>query len=702
MPSGGAHADEAGASSANSVTGQVERTFTGYVVASPRHDKESSRVGVHRERYTSHTRLSAGECPENRPVTDSDADPFEYDRDSYTIFLMPAREREVSAALRCFSGASADANVGSAPASLGQEQVLPASVSSADAPQTVNVAAQQSNPFFEKLHSYQTPQVPPDWKLEADSNLVRVPVRYSAIPDQAAAHRVRAAQRSEAHSPAENTEAVMSDGGDWETVGTSVGQFDSNRAFASDIGLARTHPVKITGSSIADYSDGNSLPPASSDAFSSTDRILQHPSPRRDDVPRYRRTLRDTGRPIFPAKPRIHRVNGYLQNPTRLFTEPTSSGSGRSSARHHLIEKLSASIRSRTAKERGQFRHPSDHAHQWSKFGSRDSFGWFETDRDDARSSQKRQENECSSSETLVKEEASSAVAEAIQRVLTMPATAGSSADDLERGDTSTEANRSLASPTLFSFPLISLEEAARREASRIESGEDDLTITSGTRTRNDSSIGSSRATQRTTPPTPHITMPIQAHCRRLTPACIQSWAVADPGYPGSMQDVSLFTNPRSPPTAPRRTIILRGSLRRSFSPPALPTVLDSPRLFRGRLRDGGRRTTATPDLHRIANSESTGPWGHLTDDAYLSWDARRRRKAFYYVMCILCILPFLAPLVYRGTFDSILTWYTHGETGQLSRRQRRGVLILGSAASAVWLCAIAVVVTLAVNDRLA
>lgn len=660
-----------------------------------------SLVGVDEELYTSHTGLPAGELSTGDFTADSDEDPFEYDRGSYTIFLKPAREREVSAALRCFSGASTGVNVGSAPASPGQAPVLP-SVSPADAPQTVNSVSQHSNPIYDKLPSYQTPQVPQDWNIESGPNLVRVPVRYSAIPDQVVANQNQAAQRSEVHPPAENIEVVMSDGGDWETVGTTLSQFDSNRAFASDIGLVRTHPVKVTGSSIADYSDGNSLPPAPSDAFSSTDRILRHPSPHCDDIPRHRRTLRDSCRPIFPAKPRIHRVNGYLQNSTRLFTDPTTSSSGRSSARHHLIEKLSASIRSRTAKKRGQFWHLSGDARQWSKFGSHDSFGWFEMGRDDACSSQECQEDECPTTETPVNERNNDAVAEPSQQVSTMPAAAESTADGLEQGDTSTQADRSIASPTLFSFPLISLEEAARREASRIESGEDDLTITSGIRTQNDSSIGSSRVTQRTTPPTPHITIPIQAHCRHPTPAGVPSWAAPDPGYPRSMRDISPFTNPRSPPAAPRRLDIPRASLRRSFSFPTPPTVFGSPRLFRARLRDGGRRTTVAADLHRIANSEPTGPWGHLTDDAYLSWEARRRRKAFYYVMCILCILPFLAPLVYQGAFDSALTWYTKGETGRLSRRQRRRVLILGSAVSAVWLCMIAVVVTLAVNGGLA
>lgn len=66
--------------------------------------------------------------------------------------------------------------------------------------------------------------------------------------------------------------------------------------------------------------------------------------------------------------------------------------------------------------------------------------------------------------------------------------------------------------------------------------------------------------------------------------------------------------------------------------------------------------------------------------------------------MCILCILPFMAPLVYKGTFNSVLSWYTKGETGHLTRRQRRNVRILGIIVSAIWLVALAVFVTLAVK----
>jgi hypothetical protein len=88
------------------------------------------------------------------------------------------------------------------------------------------------------------------------------------------------------------------------------------------------------------------------------------------------------------------------------------------------------------------------------------------------------------------------------------------------------------------------------------------------------------------------------------------------------------------------------------------------------------------------------------SEDGYLSWEARRRRQAYAYAMCALCVLPFFAPLVYKGTFDAALSWYTRGETGSLTRRQRRNVLVTGIVFSGVWLVVLTVIVMVVVNRR--
>jgi hypothetical protein len=132
-------------------------------------------------------------------------------------------------------------------------------------------------------------------------------------------------------------------------------------------------------------------------------------------------------------------------------------------------------------------------------------------------------------------------------------------------------------------------------------------------------------------------------------------------------------------------------------------------------------RKTMTADLQHIAAMEaSTSPsatgggdrgvplafFASSIDDAdadaaaYLSWEARKRRQAYYYAMCVLCVVPFFALLVYRGTFDSALSWYTRGETGSLTRRQRRNTLVVGIVFSGVWLVALTVFVTVMVNRK--
>jgi 4-amino-4-deoxy-L-arabinose transferase-like glycosyltransferase len=129
--------------------------------------------------------------------------------------------------------------------------------------------------------------------------------------------------------------------------------------------------------------------------------------------------------------------------------------------------------------------------------------------------------------------------------------------------------------------------------------------------------------------------------------------------------------------------------------------VFASPRLVARDQRHltQGTSVAAAADLRQIVSFETGHPFGVTSEEAYLSWEARRRRQAYFYFMCMLCIFPFIAPLVYRGTFDSGLSWYTRGETGQLSQRQRRNVLIVGCFFSAVWLVVLAVFVTVIVNN---
>lgn len=139
-------------------------------------------------------------------------------------------------------------------------------------------------------------------------------------------------------------------------------------------------------------------------------------------------------------------------------------------------------------------------------------------------------------------------------------------------------------------------------------------------------------------------------------------------------------------------------------------TVFETPPFLVSRdQRDKIRAANMNADLHQIAALESgrlgvnggrSSPFGLLLTEGsgYLSWEARSRRQAYYYAMCALCVFPFMAPLAYRGVFDSALSWYTRGEVASLTRQQRRNVLVLGIVLSGVWLVLLTVFVTVLVN----
>jgi casein kinase I family protein HRR25 len=124
--------------------------------------------------------------------------------------------------------------------------------------------------------------------------------------------------------------------------------------------------------------------------------------------------------------------------------------------------------------------------------------------------------------------------------------------------------------------------------------------------------------------------------------------------------------------------------------------------------------TMSPPNLHRVPTTETVGdsgsragvgasvgagvPFGFAaTENFFPSWEARKRRQVWYYAMCALCLFPFIAPLVYWGTFDATPWRYTHGEAELLTRRQRWNILVVGVASAVAWLVVLVVLVTVMV-----
>ncbi|KAK3300115.1 uncharacterized protein B0H64DRAFT_7404 [Chaetomium fimeti] len=715
----------------------------------PPSDYENIKDRGYQEGDVSHGGMSNGVS------TDSDDDPFKYDRGSFTVFLQPSREREVSAALRFVSTESTESASGIFQDSLSPEPDTPR-------------ATQNTNPFLNRLQSYQTTTVDYDWEGGDTPREVKISVRSPPAPPnspvQPAIGLSEFVEGLGGSRRRKDINTLMSDRADWETVATSVGQFDSNRALASSTGFSGSQLAKVTGSSIADYSDTSSIHVPQFYAFSSsTEQILQPPAPESTHNTFYPRSLNETKRPVFLPKPRIHRVNGYLQNPHRMFTD-TTTGSSANSARSALVEKLSASIRSRNARKLAQ-RRDQYLSQQWSrsKFESLESLSSTYSEQPEVVDSTPiasspdqngmtpilRQENNAGivvdgggSEQQHLRNTSKELPASPIPREPTAAHLKSRSAAQ------SRQSPQNFDSPTLFAFPLISLQEAARRKAVGGQN-DDDCTITSGSRTQKNSSMDGSRATTlRTTPPTPHITKPIPTHASRPTSASILGISTNRRGYSDYSQDRVVFGHDRgiSNVTSYKSgTPLVPGNsaLSRFFRPPFEPvadgdasfpgpgnqSVFETPPCLIARdqrntvraanLTMSNVRKTMIADLHHISAMEAGTGTGTSTTDrgaplaffssginddadaaAYLSWEARKRRQAYYYAMCLLCVVPFFALLVYRGTFNSALSWYTRGETGSLTRRQRRNTMVIGIVFSGVWLVALAVFVTVMVNRK--
>ncbi|KAK4158796.1 hypothetical protein QBC43DRAFT_348374 [Cladorrhinum sp. PSN259] len=630
-------------------------------------------------------------------ISESDEDPFQYDRNSYGLFLQRDRERETTVHHRDSSSSIHPASTTSA---------VPTNFQSSRRP------LQSNNPFLSRLDFYHASPVGGAWEGLHDPNEIRIPVQP---PNPTPAHRpalngpeliqkggLTTGWQDKAYS--EGLQNLVADGGDWETVGTDVGHFDSNRACASGTGLSGSHLIKVTGSSIADYSDISDFAPARFDVFASTERILQHPGAECGPNNRVLRNLKETGRPIFLPKPRVHRVNGYPQDSCRIFTDPTAASSG-SSARSQLLDKLKFSKRMRRHNETTQGprfdpykpikeHSPTNVSDPWSQHDAANSCAGKGKGKDFNASVPGRTRHRVYTTE---------------QVVMQGKKPGQSSNPNKENRITPPQAAKSPAtgSPTLFNFPLITLEEAAKKQAMRIDNGEDDMTITSGGRTRQDSSAMSSRATQRTTPPTPCISKPTPVHYRNQTGLGFPNAAAHYPGYSfdngfsGHGRDDSIvFALSSASSQIPGRAVFprscrnpfgfSRGSVRSTFSfpkwplAPSRPVTHEAPDRMQnkkpGRMKYKFSRRDTGPRLPQI--------------------DARRKRQVCYYLALAISVLPFMSILVCKGMFNSALSWYTRGEIGRFTHKQRRNVSIVGGTVAALWLVVVAVVVTLLISAK--
>lgn len=66
--------------------------------------------------------------------------------------------------------------------------------------------------------------------------------------------------------------------------------------------------------------------------------------------------------------------------------------------------------------------------------------------------------------------------------------------------------------------------------------------------------------------------------------------------------------------------------------------------------------------------------------------------------MCLLCCIPFFAPLVYCSKFNAALSWITNGETNVWNTSQRRALKALSLISLVLWITGITIIVTLVVS----
>jgi len=88
------------------------------------------------------------------------------------------------------------------------------------------------------------------------------------------------------------------------------------------------------------------------------------------------------------------------------------------------------------------------------------------------------------------------------------------------------------------------------------------------------------------------------------------------------------------------------------------------------------------PDLRGLVDTEASLP---RSPDAYLTYDSRVRRRAWFAFMLVISVFPFMSILVYKGKFDSALSWYTKGEVDTLTDAQKRVIRVIMLLQFIIW-----------------
>jgi len=253
-------------------------------------------------------------------TTESDDDPFKYDKASYTMFLHPSKEREVSAALQrvsCLSNHSKGTLYSPDGSLVGNSEEHP--------PLPADAATQVASVSTRKTPSSKWPR---GGVYKTDGEQTGAPFGITVVrPDNPYALNERNMKIGGFLKDKKKEKGRVdadADGGDWETVATSGAALGSGRLSFPTREYYHPNGFNMTGSSIADVSDRTSCYDEGAAECGSMDRIIRHPN---DAWPQgYQvREVQGSKNVVYLPKQQVHRVNGFAQDSCRMISTPGGS-----------------------------------------------------------------------------------------------------------------------------------------------------------------------------------------------------------------------------------------------------------------------------------------------------------------------------------------------------------------------------------------
>ncbi|EPE03540.1 hypothetical protein F503_06713 [Ophiostoma piceae UAMH 11346] len=738
-----------------------------------------------------HTSLYSGIAVSGTGMTtDSEEDPFRYDKDAYKIFLHPSKERDVSTALNHISGINSHSQatlhgfendlavrqMSLRPPPIPKQYIKDDPFSSG--PTRARSATPESADGF-----YDTSVIQPNWAVERSEYEVKVVLQdVSRNNSMNASSRPSAEvgrnnasnkyQRTSFFKPPqiaslsrrkgkENT-MPSSELGDWETIATSVPGLGSIQLPLPPVhngyGQGRnSRGNKMTGSSVADVSDDGSFSQMQFNEYASTDRIVQHPSGHEDSEESLQiRNMSGTKIPIMIPKQRVHRVNGFAQNTSRMLPQSQFSGGEAAAA---FARKVSSPFRQLSGRRARPFSptplHPLPYKlgkgkpkfefQQSFQASDRDTFGLKQVYEFQGMSSETGNTQSDTFNMTLSEDTSNQA----------------GNRYSLRDSGSSASSHRTIHS---FPFPLIPLPEAARKEAVRRQTahmGVENLEMRPYW-DRNDLTKGRMRISDRrehrsyqrsTTEFFSSLFAPsastTQSSCYRTqrhsrlkksraiandltVPSTINTMTSIGDGMPQQGSTWASFVPFRLGSDSSGPSYFLRSAATKlhldelgrklhfqtrrpdfAFGTSSTLSRSNTPRLYpwdypmrrqrerQERRTDPELRAIALPECHGIRGPHGRNKHTHdlertgvpLDPEAFLSWNARHRRRVWFYCVLVASMFPFISVLVYMGTFNSALSWFTRGEVSRLNNQQRRVIFLVMILQFVLWPIVLGVVI---------